>query len=404
MGGWIRRGWIWRFGAPRFLGQRSQNPPKEVFWDLWTEKLGTPKTPNPTTTDPTSHSRPSEQQHGPNKTQKQFLDPSWTSTPTCNICINHCPMLPDKEEKCGSQARQGHPGARPRVFESQGRTDWQISCEGFGDLGKDFGEDSLEDFFVTLPAVFLPRNVKRSVKIRPKSAHKNLSKNPHRKPHKKTHKKSLRQTNAYKIHAVSRCLKMFPHLSQIKTWLWPRVRTWTWDGHTIELKSSFPRLQTHIWSLELVHHSSVLFCPTLHAKSQKLSFGNLFGAPDSHGLSICFDRFSVSISQFQSVSINFSQFDSSKTQEFVDNRKVGETTRNHSLTRRKSPHGTQHFKALASKSSHQKEFSNTLSQPPRKPRKLEEPLWKKKQPSSFEIILNLILNNWSQSQFGQLQK
>ena len=48
------------FGAPRFSAQRSQNPLKSVFWDLWTENRGAPETPNPTTTDPTPHSRPSE--------------------------------------------------------------------------------------------------------------------------------------------------------------------------------------------------------------------------------------------------------------------------------------------------------------------------------------------------------
>ena len=48
------------FGAPRFSVQRSQNPLKQVFWDLWTENRGAPKTPNSTTTDPTPHSRPSE--------------------------------------------------------------------------------------------------------------------------------------------------------------------------------------------------------------------------------------------------------------------------------------------------------------------------------------------------------
>ena len=30
------------------------------FGDLWTENRGAPKTPNPTTTDPTPHSRPTD--------------------------------------------------------------------------------------------------------------------------------------------------------------------------------------------------------------------------------------------------------------------------------------------------------------------------------------------------------
>ena len=32
------------FGAPRFSVQRSQNPLKSVFWGLWTENWGAPKT------------------------------------------------------------------------------------------------------------------------------------------------------------------------------------------------------------------------------------------------------------------------------------------------------------------------------------------------------------------------
>ena len=59
MGGWICRGWIWHFGAPRFSVQRPQNAYFKTFWDLWTENRCTPKTPNPTTTDPIPHSRPS---------------------------------------------------------------------------------------------------------------------------------------------------------------------------------------------------------------------------------------------------------------------------------------------------------------------------------------------------------
>ena len=43
------------FGVPRFSLQRSQNPLKQEFCDLWTENRGAPKTRNPTTTDPTPH-------------------------------------------------------------------------------------------------------------------------------------------------------------------------------------------------------------------------------------------------------------------------------------------------------------------------------------------------------------
>ena len=48
------------FGAPRFSVHRTQNPLKEVFWVLWTENRGAPKTRNSTTTDPTPHSWPSD--------------------------------------------------------------------------------------------------------------------------------------------------------------------------------------------------------------------------------------------------------------------------------------------------------------------------------------------------------
>ena len=47
-------------GRPDFLSKRSQSPLKKVFLDLWTENRGAPKTRNPTTTDPTPHSRPSD--------------------------------------------------------------------------------------------------------------------------------------------------------------------------------------------------------------------------------------------------------------------------------------------------------------------------------------------------------
>ena len=61
--------------------------------------------------------------------------------------------------------------------------------------------------------------------------------------------------------------------------------------------------------------------------------------PDSRRLSIHVDRFAVIFNQFQSVSVNFSQFESvlislirSKTLELIDNWKVGKTTRNYMCT------------------------------------------------------------------------
>ena len=48
------------FGAPRFSVQRPRDPLQSVVWDLWTENRGAPKTRNSTMTDPTPHSRPSE--------------------------------------------------------------------------------------------------------------------------------------------------------------------------------------------------------------------------------------------------------------------------------------------------------------------------------------------------------
>ena len=59
MGGWIRRGWIWRFwGAPIFHPETKTLENKHVGTSGL--KIGVPKTPNPTTTDPTPHARPSE--------------------------------------------------------------------------------------------------------------------------------------------------------------------------------------------------------------------------------------------------------------------------------------------------------------------------------------------------------
>ena len=46
------------FGAPRFSVKRPQNTYFKGFGDPWTEKRAAPKTRNPTTMDPTPHSRP----------------------------------------------------------------------------------------------------------------------------------------------------------------------------------------------------------------------------------------------------------------------------------------------------------------------------------------------------------
>ena len=59
MGRWIRRGWIWHFwGAPI---SQSRSVKMLVLKGFRTSgrKIG-PKTPSPTTTDPTPHSRPSD--------------------------------------------------------------------------------------------------------------------------------------------------------------------------------------------------------------------------------------------------------------------------------------------------------------------------------------------------------
>ena len=47
-------------GRPDFQSSGPQIPIFRRLRDLWTENRGAPKTPNPTTTDPTPHSRPSE--------------------------------------------------------------------------------------------------------------------------------------------------------------------------------------------------------------------------------------------------------------------------------------------------------------------------------------------------------
>ena len=60
MGSWIRRGWICGFGARRSSVLGSQNTYFRRVSDFWTENQGAQKTPNPTTTDPTPHSRHTE--------------------------------------------------------------------------------------------------------------------------------------------------------------------------------------------------------------------------------------------------------------------------------------------------------------------------------------------------------
>ena len=52
-----------------------------------------------------------------------------------------------------------------------------------------------------------------------------------------------------------------------------------------------------------------------------------------------FQSVSVSLNQFQTILISFTQFDSVKTQQFIDNRKVGKTTRNETVSRVVSPRG-----------------------------------------------------------------
>ena len=44
---------------PDFQSRGPKIPVFKGFWNLWTENRGAPKTPNPTTTDPTPHLRPS---------------------------------------------------------------------------------------------------------------------------------------------------------------------------------------------------------------------------------------------------------------------------------------------------------------------------------------------------------
>ena len=66
MGRWIRRRWVCVFGAPRFSVQRPENPSFEEilllkgFGAIWGKNLGHPKNADPTMTDPTPHSRPSD--------------------------------------------------------------------------------------------------------------------------------------------------------------------------------------------------------------------------------------------------------------------------------------------------------------------------------------------------------
>ena len=81
--------------------------------------------------------------------------------------------------------------------------------------------------------------------------------------------------------------------------------------------------------------------PSMRNHRNQFSAISMGFPPDSRRLSIHFGRFSVIFNQFQSISVSFSQFqsvsvnsnqfyqfDSVKTQEFIDNWKVGETTPN----------------------------------------------------------------------------
>ena len=79
--------------------------------------------------------------------------------------------------------------------------------------------------------------------------------------------------------------------------------------------------------------------PSMRNHRSQFSVISMGFPPDSRRLSVHFYRFSVVFNQFQSVLINFNkfesilisfnQFDSVKNTEFIDDRKVGETTRNH---------------------------------------------------------------------------
>ena len=60
MGAWIRHGWISRFGGAPIFSPEVPKPFKICILGPLDWKSGCPKTQNPTTTDPTTHSRPSD--------------------------------------------------------------------------------------------------------------------------------------------------------------------------------------------------------------------------------------------------------------------------------------------------------------------------------------------------------
>ena len=62
VGGWMRRGSISHFWGRPDSPSRSKHAYFKGFWDLrlWTENRGAAKTRNPSTTDPTPRSRPSD--------------------------------------------------------------------------------------------------------------------------------------------------------------------------------------------------------------------------------------------------------------------------------------------------------------------------------------------------------
>ena len=61
MGGWIRGGWIWRFGAPRFSVQRSPKPLTNMCFGTPGLKIGAPqKRQIQPRRDPIPHPRRSE--------------------------------------------------------------------------------------------------------------------------------------------------------------------------------------------------------------------------------------------------------------------------------------------------------------------------------------------------------
>ena len=65
MGGWIRRGWIWRFCGASIFSPEVPNAHFNVHVGTSGRKIGAPqKTPNPTTTDAIPPSQPSDLLNG----------------------------------------------------------------------------------------------------------------------------------------------------------------------------------------------------------------------------------------------------------------------------------------------------------------------------------------------------